>query len=195
MLALPLKGRTAVLFGGCDETARRAEQLLLEGARVKVIWPEIGASVRAFVDRHSGQASFEERAPNAESDMRDAFVSVMVPMNAEVGTPLHAYAEAHQRLFCAIDQPEFCTFYHVAVVRRGPMRFGISSGGSAPGLAKRFREVLEVALTPEFTRFAEHWAQVRESAPRGTRLEATSALLREFFLEIRWASNGSTNRN
>ena len=195
MIALPLQGRTVVMFGGCDESARRTEQLMADGATVRVIWPSIGPALRTLGETHGDKLTLCEREIDVETDLASAFLGVMVPQDPALGAKLYAYAQPHQRLFCAIDQPDFCTFYHVATVRRGPMRFGISSGGVAPGLAKRFKEILEDALTPEFTQFAEHWAKIRQAAPKGGRMEATSGLLKSFFLEIRWSTGGTTNQN
>ncbi len=183
------------MFGGCDESARRAAQLAAEGATVRVIWPSIGPVLRSLAEMHADTVTLYEREVDAGIDLASVFLGIMVPQDPEVGAKLYAYAHAHQRLFCAIDQPDFCTFYHVATVRRGPMRFGISSGGVAPGLAKRFKEILEEALTPEFTQFAEHWGKIRQAAPKGGRMEATRALLESFFLEIRWSTRGTANQN
>jgi uroporphyrin-III C-methyltransferase/precorrin-2 dehydrogenase/sirohydrochlorin ferrochelatase len=195
MLALPVTDRSVRIFGGCAQSAMRAEQWLVEGARVTVIWPVIGDEVRQLCARYDGRAQWIERTVDATQDLADVFAAVLVPVDSPLAAPLFAVASAQHRLFCAVDQPEFCTFYHVATVRRGPMRFGISSGGVAPGLAKRFREALEESLTPEFTAFAERWAAARQRAAKGQRVEATASFLRELFLQIRVTIAPSTERN
>ena len=41
------------------------------------------------------------------------------------------------------DEPELCDFHVPAIVRRGDLTLTVSTGGRAPGLARRLREWLE----------------------------------------------------
>lgn len=48
------------------------------------------------------------------------------------------------------DLPEFCDFHLPAIVRRGELVITASTGGRAPGLARRLREWLEDRFGPEW---------------------------------------------
>ncbi|MEJ1969539.1 MAG: NAD(P)-dependent oxidoreductase [Rhizomicrobium sp.] len=48
------------------------------------------------------------------------------------------------------DVPEFCDFHVPAIVRRGDLVLTASTGGQAPGLARRLREWLEGRFGPEW---------------------------------------------
>ena len=48
------------------------------------------------------------------------------------------------------DQPELCDFHGPAIVRRGDLVLTASTGGRAPGLARRLREWLEERFGPEW---------------------------------------------
>jgi precorrin-2 dehydrogenase len=48
------------------------------------------------------------------------------------------------------DVPELSDFHMPAVARRGDLTFAVSTGGRAPGLARRLREWLEERFGPEW---------------------------------------------
>jgi uroporphyrin-III C-methyltransferase/precorrin-2 dehydrogenase/sirohydrochlorin ferrochelatase len=68
------------------------------------------------------------------------------------------------------DQPELCDFIMPAIVRRGDIAIGISTGGAAPALAKFVRESIERVLPArlgDLARFAGKLTQrVRELFPK-----------------------------
>jgi precorrin-2 dehydrogenase/sirohydrochlorin ferrochelatase len=49
------------------------------------------------------------------------------------------------------DTPPLCDFHVPAIVRRGELLITASTGGAAPGLARRLREWLADAFGPEWT--------------------------------------------
>jgi precorrin-2 dehydrogenase / sirohydrochlorin ferrochelatase len=48
------------------------------------------------------------------------------------------------------DKPELCDFHLPAMARRGALLLTVSTGGRAPGLARRLREWLEERFGPEW---------------------------------------------
>lgn len=48
------------------------------------------------------------------------------------------------------DKPELCDFHMPAVARRGSLLLTVSTGGRAPGLARRLREWLDERFGPEW---------------------------------------------
>jgi precorrin-2 dehydrogenase/sirohydrochlorin ferrochelatase len=52
-------------------------------------------------------------------------------------------AKQQNILFNAADQPAFCDFYLGAIVRKGDLKFAISTNGKSPTMAKRWRELLD----------------------------------------------------
>ncbi len=65
-------------------------------------------------------------------------------------TALAARARAAGVLVNAEDIPELCDFHVPAIVRRGDLVLTASTGGQAPGLARRLREWLEGHFGPEW---------------------------------------------
>jgi precorrin-2 dehydrogenase len=59
------------------------------------------------------------------------------------------------------DQPELCDFHVPAIVRRGDLVLTASTGGRAPGLARRLREWLEEHFGPEWSARTEELGRTR----------------------------------
>lgn len=60
-----------------------------------------------------------------------------------------------------VDEPALCDFILPAVVRRGRIVIGISTGGTSPALARHLRRRLERFLTPEDARLSGELARLR----------------------------------
>ena len=71
---------------------------------------------------------------------------------------LRAIADEHRVLLCCIDQPLFGFVAMQAIVKAGPARVAISTGGNAPRVGKVFKEALQGAMDATFTRFIDCFA-------------------------------------
>src|SRR5262249_60688211 len=59
------------------------------------------------------------------------------------------------------DQPELCDFIMPAIIRRGDVAIGISTGGAAPALARLIRETIERVLPARLGELARFAAKLR----------------------------------
>jgi siroheme synthase (precorrin-2 oxidase/ferrochelatase) len=90
---------------------------------------------------------------------------------------------------CTIDQPRYGFVAMQAIVRAGPVRVGISTGGVAPRVGKALKLALERVLDAKFVRFVETLAaRKRENRTRladdpAARREAMIAAADGFALE------------
>ena len=60
------------------------------------------------------------------------------------------------------DMPELCDFHVPAIVRRGDLVLTASTGGRAPGLARRLREWLELHVGAEWNSRGEELGRSRD---------------------------------
>jgi precorrin-2 dehydrogenase/sirohydrochlorin ferrochelatase len=74
---------------------------------------------------------------------------------------LAARASAAGVLVNVEDLPELCDFHVPAIVRRGDLMLTASTGGRAPGMARRLREWLENRFGPEWSSHMEEVSQSR----------------------------------
>ena len=82
------------------------------------------------------------------------------------------------------DEPQLCDFHVPAIVRRGDLVLTVSTGGYAPGLARRLREWLEQQLGQEWQGRLKAVSEARSSwradgVPPAEVSRRTSALIDE----------------
>jgi precorrin-2 dehydrogenase/sirohydrochlorin ferrochelatase len=93
-------------------------------------------------------------------DIRVLFVAGLAPSAA---AHLAVRARDAGILVNVEDIPELCDFHVPAIVRRGDLVLTASTGGRAPGLARRLREWLEERFGPEWSSHMEEVSQSRSA--------------------------------
>jgi uroporphyrin-III C-methyltransferase/precorrin-2 dehydrogenase/sirohydrochlorin ferrochelatase len=161
-LFFALDGRRALLAGGNDAAAWKAELLSAAGARVDVYAPEAGAEM-------AGLARCPPRAPIVvharawrESDFSNAAIAVGAFEDDHSAAEFAAAARASGVPVNVVDKPAFCDFAFGAIVNRSPLVIGISTDGAAPAFAQAVRAKLEALLAQGFARWAAAAAQWRD---------------------------------
>ena len=140
---LDLDGKPCIVVGGGEIAARKVRLLLAARARVTVVAPEVGDSIAALAA--DGSLTHVERS-YAPEDLDEAWLAISATGDADVDAAVYADANA-RRVFCnAVDRQENCSYITPAIVDRSPVLVAVSSGGSAPVLARRIRERLEASL-------------------------------------------------
>jgi siroheme synthase-like protein len=158
-LFLDLAGRDVLLVGAGPVAAAKLRSLLLAGAHVRVVAPEIGAAVRsaetaqvvepagagATSDRHSQASLVVERRAFAPSDLDGAWL-VIAAATPAVNRQVAEAAEPRRVFVNAVDDPANATAFLSGVVRRGGVTLAISTSGDAPALTALLREALDALL-------------------------------------------------
>jgi precorrin-2 dehydrogenase/sirohydrochlorin ferrochelatase len=75
---------------------------------------------------------------------------------------LFELAKTERCLVWSMDRPEYSTIMMPALVKRGNLRIGISTSGTAPALAKVLRQNLESLFDEEFEQFLDWLGVLRE---------------------------------
>lgn len=152
---LKLDGLPVVVVGGGPVAASKLEGLLVAGARVTVIAPQVVDAIRA----HESVAILEtEFCPAHLHGARWVVAAATPDVNRDV-----AVAAAARGLFVnAVDEPANASAYLGGVVRRGEVEISISTGGTAPALAGLLREALDAILPHDL----EKWIAVAAVARR-----------------------------
>ncbi len=144
-VSLNLVGRRCVVIGARDDREANEKEAALR---------EVDADVVRITDSSALR----------DEDVRDAFFVISTPQDDALSARLRALADRHRFLLCTIDQPRHGFVAMQAIVRAGPVRIGISTGGVAPRVGKILKESLQRALDATFVRFVERLArQKREN--------------------------------
>lgn len=145
---LDLAGKRAVVAGGSDAAAWKAELLAAAGAHVAVCAPdgELSDGMRRLAVCQP-RVILYERSWTLD-DLVGASVALADTADAAQAAAFHTAARAAGAPCNVIDKPEFCDFQFGAIVNRSPVVIGISTAGAAPILGQSIRRRIE-ALLPQ----------------------------------------------
>lgn len=160
----PLNGKQAVVAGGSDAAAWKAELLAACGAEVHVYAPRASLS-DVFLDllargpaHEHGRLIHHDQAWHV-GDFRDAAIAVA---DCDEQSDAEAFFLAGRSAGVpvnVIDKPAFCAFQFGSIVNRSPVVVAISTDGAAPILAQAIRRRIEALLPPAL----KHWATVAQA--------------------------------
>jgi uroporphyrin-III C-methyltransferase/precorrin-2 dehydrogenase/sirohydrochlorin ferrochelatase len=141
-----LAGRSVLVVGAGEVAARKVAALLAAGAQVTVGAPRLGQAL-------AGLAA-TQRIRHIEDDYHEGWLDgvwlVVAATSDRAINEAIARDAARRRLFAnVVDDAQRSSVHVPAIIDRSPVLVAISSGGSAPMLARRLRERLESLLDPE----------------------------------------------
>ncbi|NII75406.1 uroporphyrin-III C-methyltransferase/precorrin-2 dehydrogenase/sirohydrochlorin ferrochelatase [Dyella sp. SG562] len=153
-----LAGRRVLVVGGGAVAERKAAALLEAGAAVTVGALAATENLQAW----AAAGRIELRLDGFEQAWLDGCWLVI----AATGEPLlnrriATLAEKRRLFVNVVDDAELCSFHVPAVIDRDPVTIAISSGGTAPVLARLLREGLESLLDPALGPLAALAARLR----------------------------------
>src|SRR6478609_2851099 len=150
-----LAGKRAVVAGGGQAAAWKAELLSAAGAAVDVFNSKAGEDMRALTAAPpGGRVAIHERAWSAD-DLSGAAIAVAECDNDNEAARFAAAARAAGVPVNVIDRPAFCDFAFGAIVNRSPLVIGISTDGAAPVFGQAIRAKIEALIPNGFARWAE----------------------------------------
>jgi uroporphyrin-III C-methyltransferase/precorrin-2 dehydrogenase/sirohydrochlorin ferrochelatase len=179
-LFIGLAGKRAVIAGGNEAAAWKAELLSATGASVEVYAAQPCDELIAVVAAPPRGTITVHRRDLTPADCAGAVLVIAAVSDDDEARRFAALAHGAGALVNVIDKPDFSDFAFGAVVNRSPLVIGISTGGAAPVFAQAVRARLERMIPRGFTRWAE---AARAWRPR-IRALAMSAHGRRRFWEL-----------
>jgi siroheme synthase-like protein len=179
ILALSLSGRPCLVAGSGADIEARVQALLRAGAEVTLVADRLAKELAPLHE----QGRFRWLARGFEaSDLDGQWLAVLVEQNVELARSMATAADERRIFFCALDQPEFCSFSHLALARAADLVIAVSTSGRVPALASRLREELQRLLDDaNMAAFFEKVARLRRELPPASRrsvLQRTLSALR-----------------
>ncbi len=148
---LDIKGKKVVVDGGTTVAARRVERALLAGATVEVFNDNLSDEFRPLLE--NPKLTHHPR-PIEKADTVGAIVAYGATEISERDTALHNMTRDTGILTNVADVCEYCDFITPSVVDRSPLVVAISSGGTAPVIARILRARIESLLPPAYGKMA-----------------------------------------
>lgn len=178
-----VEGRRVVVVGGGKVGARKVSDLLIEGAAITVISPQVGAVIEAIGERIEVQRM--EYAAGMLAEIRPMLVFACTN-SPEVNAQVAEEARALGILCNRTDDGKAGDFSNMAKIERGEITIGLATGGAAPALAAFIREMLAASIGNEYAALARIFADLRpkiqEQIDPGTRAGLWQAILRSAVL-------------
>lgn len=149
---LDIRGRRVLVDGGGTVAARRAERALDCGADVAVFDPHPEPELLDLQARDG--LVVHHRAPDA-TDLEGCAVAWGASEDRARDARLAEWCREANILCNIADLPERCDFITPSIVDRSPIVVAISTGGTAPVIARILRARIEATLPAAFGRLAE----------------------------------------
>ena len=148
-----IRGKVCLLVGGGNVALRKARALLPFGARIAMCAESIAQELSALCEReyNAYSPSLLEGVGFVIAATDDA------ALNARVASDCRA---ARIPVNC-VDDAKNCDFFFPALVVRGGVSVGISTGGASPALAAALREYIEALLPDDLGGIAEKAEKLR----------------------------------
>lgn len=158
-----LEGELCLVIGGGRVAERKVKSLLEAGARVRVISPRLTADLQALAD--AGVIEYR-RGRYRPGDVEGAFLVISATNDPAANRMVAADCRERRLLLNAVDDPENCTFFVPACVRRGDLTIAVSTGGQSPLLARKLREKLEREYGPLYGDYLALIGRIRHNIIR-----------------------------
>ncbi|MDP7150320.1 MAG: siroheme synthase CysG [Paracoccaceae bacterium] len=158
---LTVEDRVIVVDGGGTVAARRVERALSAGAKVIACDPQPGDEMRALIAAADPRLTFRYRVADRD-DVQEAVVVYGASEMEERDENLREWADEFKVLCNIADAPEMCDFITPSIVDRSPVVVAISTGGSAPVIARTLRARIETMLLPSFGQLSQFVGRFRD---------------------------------
>ena len=153
---MDITGQEVLIVGGGTVAFRKVEKLLPYEPQITLVAPNVDARIRAHTEVNIFECEFEElmlekkKLVIAATDDR-ALNTRIAALCREKGIPVNA-----------VDQREDCTFLFPALVKRGELSIGISTGGASPTAAIYLKNQISELLPNNFDSIITFLEQKRE---------------------------------
>lgn len=158
-----LEGRPCLVVGGGEVALRKVRLLLRAGAAVTVNTPSLHPELAGWC----AEGRISHRAgPFRAEFLEGQWLAIAATGERSVNREVRSAGDARRVLVNCVDDPQASSFIFPAIVDRSPLTIAISSGGTAPVLARRLRQWLETVLPPGLGRLARLAGNLRDKVKR-----------------------------
>ncbi|MDG2955210.1 siroheme synthase CysG [Bisgaard Taxon 10/6] len=147
-----LNNRPVLVVGGGAVAARKVNLLLKANAQVRIAAQKLNAELTALFEQE--RIIWIAKSFSAEQ-VRNVFLVIAATDDEQLNERVFRVAESQQKLVNVVDDQARCSFIFPSIIDRSPIQVAISSGGSAPVLARLLREKLEALLPQHLGAMAE----------------------------------------
>ena len=174
-----LKDRPGLIVGGGSVALRKTEKLLPYGPSLCIVAPELREEFYEIPGLRLEKRTF------CPEDVENIAFVIAATDDRAVNRAVALLCREKKIPVNVADSEEDSSFLFPALVKRGDLSVGISTGGSSPTAARWVKEQVEAALPENFDRLLEELQARREEIlASGLEAKERSALLRRLFYQL-----------
>jgi len=155
-----LNEKKTVIIGGNHEAERKTEELLAVDAIITLIADDVTDALKTLIDDNPNIHWIKRRYKYG--DLKNAHLVIVGDFEGDENKQIHREANERDILVNVMDDIPNSNFAFGSLIKRGPLNVSISTSGSAPALAVRFRQKLEKLFGEEHGRFLEFARTLRD---------------------------------
>lgn len=163
-----LHKRPVLLAGAGKVAERKAESLLQAGAIVRVVAEQLSPVFQTW--QQEGKIVYLGGVFH-DFYLDDVFLAVAATDDNAFNRRIFEAAEARGKLCNTVDTADLCSFIVPAVIDRSPLKIAISSNGTSPVLARKWRQIIETLVplhTGTMAAIAGKWRSAVKAKIDGT---------------------------
>ena len=159
-----LSAKKVLVVGGGKVATRKVRSLLKFTNNITVVAPKVTEEIERLAEE--GRISLKRRR-FLTSDLKGVFMVIVAVDKRSLQRRIYRMCERRGILCNAVDSPEWCSFIFPSLVVRGDLVIGITSGGKAPAVSRRTRELVERCLPENIEEVLRRVADLRKRIPKG----------------------------
>ena len=161
-----LSNRKVLVVGGGRVATRKVKSLLKFTENVTVVAPETTEEIERLAKE--GRIKLRKRK-FLSSDLKGVFLVIVAVNKENLQRRIFKLCEKRGILCNAVDSPNWCSFIFPSLVVRDSLVVGITTGGKAPAVSKRVRELIEGCIPEDIGKVLEEISEKRKKLPKGER--------------------------
>lgn len=173
-LFVSMEGLPCLVIGGGKVAFRKIKTLQEYGAEVTVVSPEFCPEIEESSGLKLIRRKFEEK------DLKDIKIVFAASSDADCNAEAVRLCREKKILLNVADAAKKCDFFFPALVKRGDVVVGVSTGGKSPAIAAGVRKAIDRLLPEDLGAFTEKIGRLRkEIKDKGISTEGNIEYLRK----------------
>lgn len=156
-----IEGRKCLIAGGGPVAYRKALILKDYGPDITVVAPQMTLELERLSKEKEGRVLLEHR-DFKESDLENMDFVVAGTSDEALNRRISLLCRERKIPVNVVDVQEECSFIFPALIKDEDITVGISTGGSAPTLAKYLKGIFKQAIPPGFGGLAKQLGSYRD---------------------------------
>lgn len=165
-ITLRIDGARLIIIGGGQIAARKIRLLIDKSAQIEIFAQNLCAELQQLEQQGTVKFYGEVKDKNQfQHHIHGARLVFAATDDQTYNAQISEWAQEANIPVCAVDNPQHSSFITPAIIDRNPVQVAISTGGTAPVLSRRIREIIEPILnqsTGPLARFMgkhRHWVK------------------------------------